>query len=167
MSIFSLKICYRVQTSECYITQCLHSLYNLMSSAGDHEVTMLNIVYYNLSVRLFPVSRHTVVCQRPRKQKKTCDTQVCYLLVSWSCPNSAFHISETTKLISTNLYIFCLTYTQLYISKLKEIASVVLKIFVPENCLIFFTFFEQKITKIFKSHKNNLFMLRFLSNLEH
>ena len=27
------------------------------------------------------VSRHTVVCQRPRKQKKTHGTQVCYLLV--------------------------------------------------------------------------------------
>ena len=30
-------------------------------------------------------SRHTVVCQQPRKQKKTCSTQVCYLLVPQSC----------------------------------------------------------------------------------
>ena len=27
------------------------------------------------------VSKHTVVCQQPRKQKKMCDTQVCYLLI--------------------------------------------------------------------------------------
>ena len=31
-----------------------------------------------------------------------------------------------------NLHIFCLTYSQLHISKLKEIALVVLEIFVPE-----------------------------------
>ena len=54
--------------------------------------------------------------------------------------NSAICIFKTTLPIS-NLHIFCLTYTQLHISKLKEIASVVLKIFVPENCPIFFTFF--------------------------
>ena len=30
---------------------------------------------------LLPLPRHTVVCQRPRKQKKTRGTQVCYLLV--------------------------------------------------------------------------------------
>ena len=35
---------------------------------------------WNVSVFSF-ISRHTVVCQRPRKQKKTRDTQVCYLLV--------------------------------------------------------------------------------------
>ena len=29
-------------------------------------------------------SGHTVVCQRPRKQKKACGTQVCYLLVPQS-----------------------------------------------------------------------------------
>ena len=64
-----------------------------------------------------------------------------------------------------NLYILCLTYTQLHISNLKEIASIVLEIFVPENCPIFFTFFSShKITSIFKSHKNNLPILRFLSN---
>ena len=53
-------------------------------------------------------------------------------------------------------------YTLLYISKLKEITSALLKIFVSE---IFFTFSSSlhKITNIYsKSHKNNLLMLRFL-----
>ena len=36
---------------------------------------------------------------------------------------------------------FCLTYTKLYIPKLKEIALVVFKILVPKYCPIFFTFF--------------------------
>ena len=107
-------------------------------------------------------ARHTVVCQQPRKQKKTLGTQVCFT-GTIKLPNSAFCISKTTKPISPpNLYIFCLTHT-----KLKEIASVFLKIFVPENCLIFFTFSLHKITNIFKSHKNNLPMFCFLSNLEH
>ena len=115
-------------------------------------------------------SRHTVVCQWPRKQKKTCGTQMCYLLVPQSCQ---IQPSVSPKLLSRflqNLYIFCLTYTPLHISNLKEIASAVLEIFVPKNCLIFFTFSSSsshKITNTFKSHKNNLPMFRFLSNSEH
>ena len=80
-------------------------------------------------------------------------------------PNSAFCISKTTKPISTKFIYFCLTYTQLHKSKLKEIALVVLEIFVPENYPHFSSPLH-KITNIFKSCKNNLPMLRFLSNLE-
>ena len=36
-------------------------------------------------VWLLLLSRHTVVCHWPRKQKKMCGTQVCYLLVLQSC----------------------------------------------------------------------------------
>ena len=67
-----------------------------------------------------------------------------------------------------NLYTFCLTYTLHHISKLKEIALVVLKIFVPENCPIFFTFFFlHKIANIFMPCKNNILTLQFLIYLEH
>ena len=57
-------------------------------------------------------------------------------------PNSAFHISKTTKLISTKfVYIFALYTHYFTLSKLKEITSVLLEIFVPKNCPIFFNFF--------------------------
>ena len=48
------------------------------------------------------VHQDTVVCQRPKKQKKTCSTQVCYLKLL----NSAFRISKTIKLIFTKLIYF-------------------------------------------------------------
>ena len=89
-----------------------------------------------------------------KKTKKTCGTQVCYLLVLQSCQ---IQPSLSPKLLSQflpNLYIFCVTYTLLLISNLKEIASAVLEIFVPKNYLIFFTFSSpsHKITNTFKSH---------------
>ena len=86
-------------------------------------------------------SRHTVMCQRPRKQKKTSGTQVYYLLVPQSCQIQPFVSPKLLSQFLPNLYIFCLTYTLLHISNLKEIASAVLEIFVPKNCPIFFTFF--------------------------
>ena len=52
-------------------------------------------------------SRHTVVCQRPRKQKKTCGTQVLFT-GTVKLPNSAFCISKTTKPISTKFIFFAL-----------------------------------------------------------
>ena len=57
--------------------------------------------------------------------------------------NSAFHISKTTKPISTKFIYFLpySTYTLLHTSKLKEIALALLEIFVPKICPIFFTFF--------------------------
>ena len=83
-------------------------------------------------------SRHTVVCQRPRNQKKTQGTQVCYFKTHSSVsaamkpkedarhtsvlftgtvklPNSAFCISKTTKPISTKFTYFLLyIYTTLH-----------------------------------------------------
>ena len=76
-----------------------------------------------------------------KKTKKMRGTQVCYLLVPQSCQIQS---SVSPKLLSRflpNLYIFCLTYTLLHISKLKEITSAVLEIFVPNNWPIFFTFY--------------------------
>ena len=76
-----------------------------------------------------------------KKTKKTCGTQVCYLPIPQS---SQIHPSVSPKLLSRfllNLYNFCLTYTLLYISNLKEIASAVFEVFVPKHCPIFFTFF--------------------------
>ena len=96
---------------------------------------------YSLNVRSAPKLRHTVVFQWPRKQKKTQGTQVCYLLVPQSCQIQPFVSPKLLYRFLPNLHIFFLTYTQLHISKLKEIPLVVLEIFVPENCPIFFTFF--------------------------
>ena len=41
----------------------------------------MQLIYKGKTSRYHPKSRHTVVCQRPRKQKKMRGTQVCYLLV--------------------------------------------------------------------------------------
>ena len=105
------------------------------------------------------ISRHTVVCQWPRKQKKTLHTSVLFTGTA-SCQ---IQPSVSPKFLSQflpNLYIFCLTYTQLHILKLKEIALAVLETFVPKNCPIFFTFFFYKITNTFKLYKNNLPMFQ-------
>ena len=59
-------------------------------------------------------------------------------------PNSAFCISKTTLPISTKFTYFLpyiYIHMLLHISNLKDITLVVLEIFVPENCPIFFTFF--------------------------
>ena len=91
-------------------------------------------------VCVFAPETHSSV-SAAKKTKKTCGTQVCYLLVPQSCQ---IQPSVSLKLLSqflSNLYTFCLTYTPLHISNLKEIASAILEIFVPKNCPIFFTFF--------------------------
>ena len=119
-------------------------------------------------ISLLLLSRHTVVCQLPRKQKKTCGTQVCYLLVVQSCQ---IQPSVSPKLLSwflpnyilsTKLYTFYLTYA-LLISKLKEIASAFLEVFVPGNRLhIFFFSSLHKITNIFKSYEKTFPCFNFL-----
>ena len=81
---------------------------------------------------------------------------------------STFCISTTTGPIVTNLFILCLSYTQLCVLFVKKICSVVGKIFVPENCPTFFTFFfffalVQKAN--FEPTKDNLLMNPFPSNL--
>ena len=102
-----------------------------------------------------------------KKQKKTHGTQVCYLLVLQCCQ---IQPSVSPKLLSRflpNLYILCLTHTQLHISNLKEIASAILEILhVPEFSL-HFSLSSHKITNIFKSRKHNLLMFRFILNFEH
>ena len=101
----------------------------------------MDFVVENIIIRMHKISRHTVVCQRPRKLKKTCSTQVYYLPVPQSCQ---IQPSVSPKLLSwflPDLYIFCLTYTLLHISNFKEIALAVLEMFVPKNNPIFFTFF--------------------------
>ena len=135
----------------------------------NYQQHILSSSYQHVYTR----SRHTVVCQQPRKQKKTCGTQVCYLPVPQSCQIQPSVSPQLLSRFLPNLYIFCLTYTLLHISNLKEVTSAVLEIFVPKRCPIFFTFSSSfsspshKITNTFKLHKNNLPMFRFLSNLEH
>ena len=117
----------------------------------------LQLLPYNISE-----SRHAVLCQWPRKQKKTLGTQVCYLLVA---PSFQIYPSVSPKLLSQflpNLYMFYITYTILQITKLKEIALTFLEMFVPEDCQFPSHFSSSyKITNIFKSHENNLSMFKF------
>ena len=82
---------------------------------------------------------HSSVSAAKKTKKDVRHTSVLFTGTT-KLPNSAFCISKTTKPISTK-FIYFLPYTLLHISKLKEIASAVLEIFVSKNCSIFFTFF--------------------------
>ena len=85
-------------------------------------------------------SRHTVVCLRSRKRDARHTSMLFIGIIK--LPNSACCISKTAKLISTKfIYLLLYIYTTLHIKILKEIVSAFLKIFVPENFPIFFTFF--------------------------
>ena len=62
---------------------------------------------FSSSHKITNISRHTVVCQQPRKQKKMCSTQVCYVFTGTvKLLNSAFRISKTTRSISTKFIYF-------------------------------------------------------------
>ena len=75
--------------------------------------------------------------------KETKGTQHTSVLFTGSVksPNSAFDISNTTKLISTKFICFLLyIFTTSHI-KIERIGLAFLEIFIPENRPIFFTFF--------------------------
>ena len=90
------------ELSTCFLSQ-------LIVSCEDIDIFKKDIIsYYNC------ILRHAVVCQRPRKQQNTCDTNVLFTGRT-NLPNSAFCISKTAKLISTKficfaLHIHCCTY---------------------------------------------------------
>ena len=88
----------------------------------------------------FQGSKHTVVCQQPRKQKR-CVAHKC--VIYWYCKLAKFSLPYLQNHYANfyQIYIFCLTYTLLHILKLKQIALSFLEIFISENCQIFFTFF--------------------------
>ena len=67
------------------------------------------------------ISRHTVVCQRPRKP---CESQVLFTGTT-NLPFSALRISITTGRFLLNSHILCPPYTRPYIPNLKEISPVV------------------------------------------
>ena len=78
-------------------------------------------------------SRHTVMCQQPRKM---CSTKVLFTGTTKS-PFSTPRISLTINRFLSNLLNLCPPYTQLYIPNLKEINLVVFEIYISENCPIF------------------------------
>ena len=55
--------------------------YRLQEVFKKFDQTHIVLVIFANLVSCPQPSRHTVVCQRPRNQKKTQGTQVCYLLV--------------------------------------------------------------------------------------
>ena len=75
-------------------------------------------------------------------------------------PFSTSCISITTWPISIKFTHLCPPYTQPYILNIKKISPVFHKIYVPENCPIFFTF-------SFFTPFYTLLIHRFLSNLAH
>ena len=80
-----------------------------------------------------------VVCQQPRKQKIHAAHKC---VIYWYRKVAKFNLQKySADFDQIYIYTFYLTYTLLHISKLKEITSVLLEIFVPEYCPIFFTFF--------------------------
>ena len=117
------------------------------------------------------ICNNTAVCQRPRKQKSQKTEDMWHTSVLFTgiikLPNSAFHISKTTKPISTKfIYFLSYIYTTSHIkiegnrfSSSWEICYWKLPNFLH--------IFLHKITNIFKLHKNNLLMFWFLSNVEH
>ena len=75
-----------------------------------------NLVHVLLShlyavLKLITKSRHIVVYQRPRKKRRCCSTQVCYLLVLQSCQIRPSVSPKLPNWFLPNFYIFCLTYT--------------------------------------------------------
>ena len=118
-------------------------------------------------------SRHTVVCQQPRKP---CGTQVCYLQEPLTCCFQPLISLQPLYRFLSNSHILCPPYTRPHIPNLKEIGPVGSKIYVPENCPIFFTFFFLFIiifffTPFYKSSfeptKDSLPVDQLLSNLAH
>ena len=100
-------------------------------------------------IELMEIKTHSSVSAAKKAKKDERHTSVLFTGTA-KLPNSAFCISKTTKLISTKFIYFCLTYTLLHISNLKENTSAVLEIFVPKNCPIFFTFFFFFFTQNYK-----------------
>ena len=105
----------------------------------------LNSIYLRIAACSYNVllrfKTHSSVSAAKKTKKDMRHTSILFtgtinLLNSTSC------ISKLPSRFLPNLYIFCLTYTLLHISKLKEIALALLEIFVPKNCPIFFTFFS-------------------------
>ena len=102
---------------------------------------------------------------RASAAKKTIDAWQTSVLFTdtVNSPSAAFHISKTTMLISTKFIYFLpyiiINYFVYSVSKLNEIASAVLEIFVPENCPIFLTFFFLTLNNnyIYVSHVKIIF----------
>ena len=97
------------------------------------------------------------VYQQPRKQKR-CAAHKC--VIYWYLKVAKFSLTyfQNYKANFYQIYIFCLTYTLLHISKLKKITSALLEIFVPKIAQFSSHFSSplHKITNIFKSHKYKL-----------
>ena len=87
--------------------------------------------------------------------------------------NSLFSTLVSLKPLSrflSNSHIICPPYMRHYVPNLKEIGPVVCKVCVPENCLIFFTFFffcAPFYKYKFEPTKDTFAVDRFLSNLAH
>ena len=106
---FARDIAFLSQHTICVYHNSHEILYHDISSITIIVVSFVHM--YTLCI----LSRHTAVCQRPRKQKKMCSTQVLFTSTT-KLPNSAFCISKTTKLIFTKfIYFLPYIYTTLHI----------------------------------------------------
>ena len=77
----------------------------------------------------FLISKHTVVCQQPRKP---CDAHTSVLFTGTAkLLLSIPHMSITTGPISIKSHIVCPPFTLLYVSSLKEISPELHKVCVP------------------------------------
>ena len=93
---------------------------------------------------LFLLSRHTVVCQRPRKCEKIkirTGTTVCYLRDRSSSRFQPIITQKLWRLFLLILHILMSPYTAPYIPNLRGIAPAVPEIRAPETSRILFVFF--------------------------
>ena len=87
-----------------HIVVKLFCLRNMSGKALQDDIEMIYMitVYKNITMN---IKTHSSV-SAAKKQKKTCSTQVCYLLGTVKLPNWAFCISKTTTTISTKFTYF-------------------------------------------------------------
>ena len=124
-----------------------------------------------LKEKNFSPSRHTVVCQRPRKQ---CDTQVCYLQELLTRQfQSLISLYPQSRFPSNHIFYALNIIMRPYMPYLKKISPVVHQICVPDNCPIFFTFYiffflaPYYRSKSIELTKDTLLVDQFLSCLAH
>ena len=98
----------------------------------------------DVSIKSSNLSRHTVVCQRPRKREKIkicAGTPVCYLRDRSSSRFQPIITHKLWRLFLLILHILISPYTAPYIPNLRGIAPAVPEIRAPETSRILFVFF--------------------------
>ena len=92
---------------------------------------------FRINPRSAWLSRHTVVCKE--NDRRTVHKCVIY----WYCKVTKFNLPylQNYRANFYQIYIFSALHIHYFTYKIERNCFCILEIFVPENCLIFFTFF--------------------------